>query len=343
MPESAAKSNSGCIGILHGSKSDLSLLDFSIWGLRCFHIDSPSFESYIKENCTKKTFDRTWDLIKSWSKEDFRSNRKFWDSSNQYVLVPANLSNPASEYQVFDCRTALLVMFPSSISIRGIHYIDIQDEKIISAGAYSSYDPYPLYEGNHKYLQFTRRNIDKVNSFMTKYHSMASNSDSLQAALRFYVSAFLINDPLMSFVSFCIALETIVPARHEINFQIKRNLAVLCGDTKADSELIFKNVGNLYNLRSGIVHSDRTEKQIIRILQNENNSFDRYLHYIQVATSRMLIEMTLQECQDIKTFNEQLRAIGFGEKKSISKNYEDYIFNLMEYMTVFLNKDFLTI
>ncbi len=65
MKRGALKITYGCIGLLAGSLSDLSPLDFSPWELQCFHIKSRKLKRFISEHTAGDVLNDLWKNIET--------------------------------------------------------------------------------------------------------------------------------------------------------------------------------------------------------------------------------------------------------------------------------------
>jgi len=81
----------------------------------------------------------------------------------------------------------------------------------------------------------------------------------LQLAFESFELSYQIHDRNLSFLSLMISLETLFnPGRQELRYRVSRNTAVILGKEKEDSEKIFREIKNLYDKRSDIVHTGKS-------------------------------------------------------------------------------------
>ena len=77
----------------------------------------------------------------------------------------------------------------------------------------------------------------------------------LQLAFENFELSYQVHDINLSFLSLTLSLETLFnPGGSELTYRISRNIAVLLGKDKNDSETIFLEIKDLYKKRSKIVH-----------------------------------------------------------------------------------------
>lgn len=89
------------------------------------------------------------------------------------------------------------------------------------------------------------------------------------------------------FLSLMISMEAMLNlGRSEVTFQVSRNAAVLLGKDKKNAEQIYRNMKELYNKRSSIVHGSKvqeskknSEKDIVRLREYVRRSIEE-IHFI---------------------------------------------------------------
>ncbi|MDY6966726.1 MAG: HEPN domain-containing protein [Halobacteriota archaeon] len=107
----------------------------------------------------------------------------------------------------------------------------------------------------------------------------------------------------LSFLSLMISLETLLnPGDHELRYRISRNTAVLLGEDKGDSESIFSELKDLYDKRSNLVHSGKTD-----IVKNED--LLKLRHYVRES-----IKEISKIGENKNDLIDTLNSCGFGER-----------------------------
>jgi len=102
------------------------------------------------------------------------------------------------------------------------------------------------------------------------------------------------------FWALIVSLETLLnPGKHEVRYRISRNAAVLLGKNREDSKKIFSEVRELYDKRSVIVHTGKSD-----IIKKEDLSKLRY--YVRDSMKK-LYKMDKDEILGM------LNLYGFGE------------------------------
>lgn len=86
------------------------------------------------------------------------------------------------------------------------------------------------------------------------------NESFLQLAFENFELSYQTHNQNMSFLSLMISLETLLsPSSSELRHRISRNTAVLLGKEKDESKSIFSDIKKLYDQRSEIVHSGKSD------------------------------------------------------------------------------------
>lgn len=127
--------------------------------------------------------------------------------------------------------------------------------------------------------------------------------DFLQLAFQSFELSYQTHSDTLSFLSLMISMEIMFhPAqRDELTHRIARNAAVFLGKDKADSNEIFKEIKELYGIRSALVHSG-TSKHI------DKNELLLLRKYVRDSIKQFL---SLNKNRDIL---QTLNTCGFGDR-----------------------------
>lgn len=299
--------------LIAGSLSDLSKLDFSILNLQFMCIDSAAYLDILAK------YDglhggRTKDAIDE-------IKEKFWDSENLYLLMPIDYTLVTKEEDYWFCIDILKLIFPSDLTVYSDISFQFLDDKHLYWGSIGTYRFNPSGEDDiHSYyLKFTPAYVDEINEFIKLFISRFDDIKFIKPAFYSYNSSFSQRESSMALVSLCIGLEAVTNGTTELSYRIKRNVSILIGENMAASKLIFKNINNIYKVRSSIVHSGN--------YKNEAQKTFEYLPYLTSVVSRLIIEVILQNIKDLKEINDILTSLGFGDRNKISSDYKAMIIN----------------
>ncbi len=108
----------------------------------------------------------------------------------------------------------------------------------------------------------------------------------------------------MSYISLCMAMETIVDGTSELLYRMRRSMALLCAENDFHGKRIYDNVKLIYDLRSNIVHGGNINYKLVY----------EYLPYLRSLISRMLIKIADLELKSATELQELLVFMGFNDR-----------------------------
>ncbi|AXT19800.1 hypothetical protein D7030_01415 [Flavobacteriaceae bacterium AU392] len=301
-----------------GNRADLSKLDFSILNLKFIERESEEFEQYIAG------IEDNSEILKNAIKE--YDNSKYKKIDKNYALVPIDSTKDVTELDLFKVRNILLLINPSNITLQCLFGIR-RYEKTLEFFMYDRYYVREMTFGKpfKDYFYYYDSSIDDINRLITIFTERYEHISYLIPAFNSYISSFLMNFKDMEYLSLCISLETVVEATTELNYRIKRNIAVLLSEEDTFGERIFKNVGLIYGLRSKIAHSGKFKESKI----------NEYLPYLRSLASMTIIELLKLNIQNLTDLNNLLTKIGYGDSYNKSKEFEDFEASVKDATMVF--------
>lgn len=129
----------------------------------------------------------------------------------------------------------------------------------------------------------------------------------LQLAFESFELSYEIHDINLAFISLMISMETLFNrSDRELRYRISRNTAVLLGENHKKSEDIFKDIKNLYDRRSEVVHGLTNKKTTKNIREEE---LLRLRNYVRESIKE--IERIGKNKSDLL---ETLNSCGFGQR-----------------------------
>jgi len=300
--------------VLAGSLFDLSLFDFSNVNIQCFKIDSEKLKEFTQTTHYKdwNGDNRNWEKLQK-IKEEF-GDRK----GDLYVLLPIDLSKEVLSKDYKYCWHVLLLLFPSDLAIYRKISFQLFDDQYLWLHSIEEHTFYPTGERTEdNYLISDITFKEEVNHFIGLFFRRIDSIKFIQIALQSYVNSYSEMHFTMTYLSLCICLESIVAGNTELSFRIKRNVAILCGTNADEADLIFDNLGNIYNLRSKIVHGDIYDEKKVQ----------EYLPYLRNIVSRMIIEVLLINITDLVFLNRRLTFSGFSKKEDLVQDHKEMVLN----------------
>ena len=152
-------------------------------------------------------------------------------------------------------------------------------------------------------FSLTPAEIPDAESFL-RTTSLPFQEKSLQLALDSFDRSYETDDAGLAFLSLMIAMEVLLHPRDrdELKYRICRNAGVLLGQNPSGGEAVFREMKNLYDKRSALVHSgDRssvTRQDVLRLRQ-----------YVR-ETIKEAMSSRMSKDELLKTLN----ACGFGQR-----------------------------
>ena len=329
--ESETKESYIYFAAIGGSFVDFQYIDLTPWGIQGGFVENSETETFIRSISMKEHDERNWKHIKEVTQGIDGGGGMHGDWEYMNLLWPSDLNNPPPENYYFEVIEAIRLIHPSEIYIRnilGAQYFEGQGIYFSSWDTYSAYYWYKYEEPHEHYFNYPEENLKETNEFLVFYKDNYNKRDYIRNAIRYYSDSFRVNSSEMSFICLCICLETVVPGKEQLSYRFKRNLAVLCSDSRERGKKIYSLANKLYRYRSKLVHSGMTSKDF--------KKFDLFFEYAQVLASRMIIEMLSHDIPKIEDLDNKITELGFGQKKEISESYKEFRGNISVWIKVFL-------
>ena len=209
----------------------------------------------------------------------------------------------------------LLILFPSSLKIEYILNYQVLEKEIRFESSFKT-DEIRRYEPDNL-LFYNEKDISSINKFITSYYDEYLKNNYLKNTIQHYWNGFETNYYHFSFLAFCISLESIINGRNELLYRIARSVAIIAGENESKSEILFKNIKLIYDLRSKIIHGTEFDDDLV----------SEYLKYLQNIVSKIIIELLIHGIENIETLNYKITKIGFGDRNKISNNWKEFAFN----------------
>jgi Apea-like HEPN len=230
-----------------------------------------------------------------------------------YAIIKKKYKQNYKEHDIYNAFRLLLLIFPSDLNVSNEVYFSAIDSELRATGMGTSlkrYDP--------KYFHSHNNHLREVNRFLKKVFNDISKQKYIQLAFLHFITSFEIEFDQLEFLNLCMALEASVEGSFELSYRMKRGIAILIGENDHTCNVIFKNLGKIYVLRSAIVHGEEYDKK----------KLTEYLPYLRQLTARAIIELLLHKLERIK-LNDALTKAGFGQRKIVSLNYKPYTLSLI--------------
>lgn len=286
--------------ILTNSSVDLTMLKFREFEI--VNINSDFFKSFCENTNTNISFYN--DIHGDYYKKE------------RFAIINKNAKEEFEVKKIYDLFNFLILLFPSSLHNEYVLDYKIIEDKLsfIDILEFGQVE-YPQNED--EYLNFFSADIDNINAFIDAYFDKLESIKYIKFSIQNYRNAFSSNYTHLSFIAFCISLESITNGNSELLYRICRNVAVLCGKDKESGYIIFNNIKKIYGLRSKIVHG----------MDFSDETVEKYLYYLQSITSKVIVQLLIHEIDSVKILNEKITSLGFGDRSKISDKWKNIILN----------------
>jgi hypothetical protein len=295
------------IPILVNAGSDLAKFNFSLVDIKIYDIQSNKFRRFIKD-LNPSFYGGNISFFNEIINEKHSANDK------KYAIVKNSYFENYSDEEIFDVFYLLKIIFPSELDISHIVNFKIENDfvqRISMTTLAQRYCP------ESKYLFCEVSEFKKINNYIKLVFNNLKTKNYIESAIENYQNSFNASHLHFSFIALCISLENLIDARHELTYRLKRLISIICGDNPESCSRIFKNIGEIYNLRSEIVHGGKvTDKKIYE-----------FYEYLQSIVSLTIIELLIHDVSDNIELNKIINTLGFGQRKDISKNWKRYDIN----------------
>lgn len=243
----------------------------------------------------------------------------------KYAIVPIEVNVLFTEEQWFHFYELILSIYPSDFSIIKVIHLSPLGEHYQRSGQ-TFYHFRPSGEGYFEnFMHIGRREYKFVSQFLRTYFQSSLDLQYLKYILSVFSNSFSQRNAIYQYLSLIICLEVTVEGNEQLTYKLKRNIALLCGDSVETCKLIFNNVNQLYKLRSAIVHGN---------IKPSYKHFREYHDYLKTLVARLIRELIVHNIPTIEGLNEKLTSLGYGQNKLISKNYTKYKYPIIGNVTL---------
>jgi Apea-like HEPN len=296
------------IPILSNTLFDLSKFDFSFLGIKIYDIQSTEFEKFVKKLNPK---------FYGGNISHFNAviNEIHFDRDRKYAIVKNNYKENYSENEIISVFKLLKIIFPSGLDIAYI--VNFQEENnFVQRTSMTTFEN--KYCPENRYLSCDIDNVKTINKFIKLVFHNQNKNFYISLSIENYLNSFNASHLHFSYIALCISLENLIDGKIELINRLKRLIAIICGNDVESCKLIFKNVNEIYELRSKIVHGDKYSDQKI---------FEFY-EYLQSIVSLTIIEILIHNIIDNVELNSIINTLGYGQRKYISAKWKKFELNI---------------
>lgn len=308
-----AINNDECIKIpiLVGSLIDLKSFEFTFKDIAIVNVKSRKFQNYL--NKYLPFFDK--EQKSSEHVKDYLEHLPY-SGGEAYAIIKINPLIDYNYSDIFDVWRMLLVLYPSDLQIIALLEYISENTGITASFWHHRYSG--SYPGKGL---IDKGDFSSVNEFIRNYFSKLNSNKYIDFIIGNYISSYDVSQHEFQFLSLCICLEAVIEGTNELNYRLRRSVAIICGENEYIAEFIFQNLKKVYTLRSKIVHGGDFDIQ--KVID--------YTYYLRAIVSRLLIELLIHDIPSTKLLDDIITKIGFGDRNKISKNWKNYDFNVIAY------------
>ena len=295
------------IPVFYGSYADLTKLDLSFINARIVVYRGTHFRTAFKIFLEPSHFDRSYTFATA-DKMSIYVDAKI----KLYAIIPVDISKPFQEEDILHFYQLVLATFPSDLSIVKIITLTPSGNKFEC----NSISDIPFestgdeYGDNFLYIYKTEYRF--LRNFIRTHFADSKKLSYTKYIMSVYSNSFSERNPIYQFISLMICLEVIVQGKEQLTYKIKRNVAILCGKNVESCRLIYKNIDQLYKLRSAIVHGE---------IKPSYKNFREYHEYLKKLVARLIRELIVHNIPTVDELNEKLNEIGYSQNHLLSSNY----------------------
>lgn len=299
------------IPVLSGSYFDLTKFDFSFKDIYILNIESDEFKNYLERITAPDNGGYNYAMVSNIVKE------KMGHYGDLYAVIKRDPFNDFNRQEIYRVWTILLIIHPSDLQIQHELHFHIEGQYISTTG-YSS-EP-KSYTGEYPGMPLFNddRYVAEINAFILLVFERLQSTGYIGLSIYHYLTSYKASHYHYQFMSLFTALDCIIGNGTELQYRLKRAVAILCGDREHTCNIILKKVETLSKIRNDIVHGNSF---------SGTDVFEK-LPKLRTLVSRVIIELLIHNLEQ-KKLNEAFTKIGFGDRSKISKDWKEFELNLL--------------
>lgn len=308
------------IPIFFGTLSDLTKINLEFINAEIVIYKGTKFINTLKKLLPSDSF--TSDYVSLTQDFDgLSSSIMEVNHTKRFAIIPIDVNKPFLDNNWRRFWEIMLCIYPSDLTIVEYLHLERQEDGFHNNG--KSGDRFRASGESYfdNFLYVAKREYRFVNIFFKTYFSQSKKLMYVNYMLSVYSNSFRETSIIYQYISLIICMEVIVEGKEQLTYRLKRNVALICGDSVLSCELIYANINELYKLRSDIVHGH---------INPSYKNFSQYLNYLKMLVARLIRELIIHNIQSVSELNKKITALGFGYKSKISENYKSYKYPLLD-------------
>lgn len=297
------------IPILRYTLEDISLFNFSEFNYKLLDIQGDEFIEYINQLNPK-----------------FGGNQSFFNlireeilsiEDKKFAIVPIDLEKYNRE-NILKVYYILLIMFPSALQHQYSVHFNVEENGFIQRSMLTTYtERYASEENYLKIIKLTPDKIINLNELINRIYPNLKFDTYIGFAFENYFTSFNASHLHFAFLTLCMSLETVISGNQELLYRLKRSVSILVGDNQLACKNITAEIGDIYKLRSKIVHGEPFD------IKNIHSK----IKYLQNLVSRTIVELLLHNVDTNINLDKIITSLAYGDRNKISGDWKFYELN----------------
>ncbi len=298
------------IPVFYGTFADLTKINLHFINGKIVRHDGKLFKKFFKSVLSQDDFNSDFSkIIKKHNNENLYEGDHVWS----YAIIPVDIEKAFESDNWNHFYQLMLSVFPSDFSlIKTINLVYLEDKYKLRS-IYAT----PFSEtGNDAFDNFmfiAPEEYRFVRYYLKKYFKTSFDLKYLKYILSVYSDALRDKNSIYKYLSLIICLEVIVEGNEQLTYRLKRNVALLCGQNVESCKIIYNNVGQLYKLRSAIIHGN---------IKPSYKNFIEYNDYLKMLVAKLIRELIVHNIPTINELNDKITVLGYGQNNLLSLNYK---------------------
>lgn len=301
MPQPLKDNKKYSFWILYGVDIEtIEQLNYKYLGITALRLFSKEYQKLAKQiDQFENRFKKDLELFKYYHGEDISLILFSENEENLYMLYDLLIILIPSKINQWITFDTYFTKYKSKGTINKYHLV----------GSYSIWKSiHELYANiaNEEVFYLTNNDVLIVNKIIKKYKSLSSREFYIKY-LNLYRRAYHEEKDYFKYLLFFMTIESLIKDDESsgVVYKVRRLCAILIGSNSSESQLIFSNTKDAYNVRSKLVHSGQSELHK-----------GKYLSFTHSLACEIGLTILLSQLNSDDIFF-TTNKLGFGQKKII--------------------------
>ena len=306
------------IPVFYGTFADLTKIDLSFINGKIVVYKGAKFRNFLKSIIANEAFSRSYRSVMS---DDSQYAVMEDENVRRYAIIPVDVNKPLLEENWHHFYQLILSIYPSDFRLNQVVHFQLSgaEYNLSHKSLYKFNSTGDKYFDNFMYIHGSEYKF--VRRYLQTYFYSSYKLKYVKYILTVFTNSFLETSPVYQYLSLIICLEVTVDGIEQLSYKLKRNTALLCGNSIGSCEKIYENVNQLYKLRSAIVHGN---------ISPSYKNFQEYHDYLKALVARLIRELVVHNISTVEVLNKKLTALGYGQNNLISDSYYPFKYPLVD-------------